>query len=288
MDGVGEVTAFLTKLGLEQCVQAVVHNGFYTSMEALRGATYEELVDSGVRPGHAKLMLSELSNAGLSTAPLSVSSDPAGGEVAAFLRSVGLEACLGALEGAGYSSVDALSRATLNELVGIGLKPVHARLIVSNLDGAASLGLQAGGGTRGSFDEESLLGGTRKKQPPVRLYAIGACLLLSLLVLYLGSGGGAGASAGGGGGGGGHHHPHKPRKEHASRPPGPASPQHGGVGVGGGGYVGGGGKGGMGGDGGGRESKERLSSKGSKGGGKGSKGGGKAAVPPLEAPPTAA
>ena len=40
MDGVGEVTAFLTKLGLEQCVQAVVHNGFYTSMEALRGATY--------------------------------------------------------------------------------------------------------------------------------------------------------------------------------------------------------------------------------------------------------
>ena len=42
MDGVGEVTAFLTKLGLEQCVQAVVHNGFYTSMEALRGATYEE------------------------------------------------------------------------------------------------------------------------------------------------------------------------------------------------------------------------------------------------------
>ncbi|EOD37581.1 hypothetical protein EMIHUDRAFT_122361 [Emiliania huxleyi CCMP1516] len=133
MDGVGEVTAFLTKLGLEQCVQAVVHNGFYTSMEALRGATYEEapshtqpLVDSGVRPGHAKLMLSELSNAGLSTAPLSVSSDPAGGEVAAFLRSVGLEACQGSLDGAGYSSVDALSRATLNELVGVGLKPVAA------------------------------------------------------------------------------------------------------------------------------------------------------------------
>ena len=48
MDGVGEVTAFLTKLGLEQCVQAVVHNGFYTSMEALRGATYEEA------PSHAQ------------------------------------------------------------------------------------------------------------------------------------------------------------------------------------------------------------------------------------------
>ena len=29
-------------------------------MEALRGATYEELVDSGVRPVHAKLILSSL------------------------------------------------------------------------------------------------------------------------------------------------------------------------------------------------------------------------------------
>ena len=38
----------------------VVHNGFYTSMEALKGATYEELVDSGVRPVHAKLIISHL------------------------------------------------------------------------------------------------------------------------------------------------------------------------------------------------------------------------------------
>ena len=34
-----EVEAFLRDIGLESCVQAVVHNGFYTSMEALRGAT---------------------------------------------------------------------------------------------------------------------------------------------------------------------------------------------------------------------------------------------------------
>ena len=54
MSGVAEVTAFLSSIGLETCVQAVVHNGFYTSMEALRGATYEELVDSGVRPVHAR------------------------------------------------------------------------------------------------------------------------------------------------------------------------------------------------------------------------------------------
>ena len=51
---------FLQDIGLETCVQAVVHNGFYTSMEALRGATYDELVDSGVRPVHAKLILSNL------------------------------------------------------------------------------------------------------------------------------------------------------------------------------------------------------------------------------------
>ena len=37
--GVQDVTSFLSSIGLEQCVQAVVHNGFYTSMEALKGAT---------------------------------------------------------------------------------------------------------------------------------------------------------------------------------------------------------------------------------------------------------
>ena len=43
MSGQQEVEKFLQEIGLESCVQAVVHNGFYTSMEALRGATYEEL-----------------------------------------------------------------------------------------------------------------------------------------------------------------------------------------------------------------------------------------------------
>ena len=63
MSGVHEVTAFLGSIGLDVCVQAVVHNGFYTSMEALKGATYEELVDSGVRPVHAKLIISHLGRA---------------------------------------------------------------------------------------------------------------------------------------------------------------------------------------------------------------------------------
>ena len=48
MAGTQEVERFLEQLGLESCVQAIIHNGFFTSMEALSGATYEELVDSGV------------------------------------------------------------------------------------------------------------------------------------------------------------------------------------------------------------------------------------------------
>ncbi len=130
-----EVHAFLASIGLEACAHAVVHNGFYTSMEALRGANLEELVDSGVRPAHAKLILSNLSanatafDADLHDAPTS--------EVASFLRSVGLENCNNALAEAGYSTLDALGRATIQDLVSAGLKPVHARLIVSNLDTAS-------------------------------------------------------------------------------------------------------------------------------------------------------
>jgi len=127
------VTAFLGKLGLEQCVQAVVHNGFYTSMEALRGATYEELVDSGVRPGHAKLILGHLSSSG-GMAPLGPAGDAlaaaalgGAGEVASFLRSVGLETCQAALEEAGYGSMEALGRATLKELVHVSCCPVLLR-----------------------------------------------------------------------------------------------------------------------------------------------------------------
>ncbi len=181
------MTAFLSKLGLEQCVQAVVHNGFYTSMEALRGATYEELVDSGVRPGHAKLILGHLNSSGglsASLGPIAEAAGAAGGaaEVAAFLRSVGLEACEGALSEAGYASVEALGRATLKELVAVGIKPVHARLIVSNLDSASSLaGATPAGRRNGSFDEESLLGGPRKRRTPTRLYALAAFGVLLLL-----------------------------------------------------------------------------------------------------------
>ena len=94
MSGVHEVTAFLGSIGLDVCVQAVVHNGFYTSMEALKGATYEELLDCGVRPMHAKLLLSNLGVKGGATGLGAAAPAPeASGaeEVASFLRSVGLE-----------------------------------------------------------------------------------------------------------------------------------------------------------------------------------------------------
>jgi hypothetical protein len=213
-----QVTAFLSKLGLEQCVQAVVHNGFYTSMEALRGATYEELVDSGVRPGHVKLILGHLSSSGLMPplgAPGEAPQTPTGGagEVASFLRSVGLETCQTALEEAGYGSVEALSRATLKELVGVGIKPVHARLIVSNLDSASTLnavGNTPAAHNRLAFDDEALLGGGHRKRPrPIRLYAVAGCFVLLILGgIYFGESGKAAAAAGrpvgGGRGRGGH------------------------------------------------------------------------------------
>ena len=114
MSGVHEVTAFLGSIGLDVCVQAVVHNGFYTSMEALKGATYEELLDCGVRPMHAKLLLSNLGVKGGATGLGAAAPAPeASGaeEVASFLRSVGLEHCLEPLRLAGYASLDALGDA---------------------------------------------------------------------------------------------------------------------------------------------------------------------------------
>jgi len=188
--GVLEVSSFLGSIGLEQCVQAVVHNGFYTSMEALRGATYDELVDSGVRPVHAKLILSNLDSKTPMT-PLGAAApadEEAGGteEVATFLRSVGLEMCLTPLLEAGYTSLDAVTRASLQELLAAGVKPVHARLIVSNLDSAASSGINMTPAAQrvASLDEETLLGGPRKRRSSPKLYLVA---LLCLLLLAMAS-----------------------------------------------------------------------------------------------------
>ena len=122
MSGVEEVAQFLNSIGLENCIQAVVHNGFYTSMEALKGATYEELVDSGVRPVHARLIMTNLDSKGPTGTfevssqlkPQASSSDVSRfEEVASFLRSVGLENCAATLSEAGYTSLEALSEANM-------------------------------------------------------------------------------------------------------------------------------------------------------------------------------
>jgi len=196
-----DVTDFLGSIGLEQCVQAVVHNGFYTSMEALRGTTYEELVDCGVRPVHAKLILSNLGSK--STLPpmgeQPLADEAAGGaeEVATFLRSVGLEVCLTPLTEAGYTSLDLLGRAPLQDLLAAGVKPVHARLIVSNLDSATSAGINMTPAAQRnvSLDEETLLGGPRKRRTPSKLYLGGALLVLLLLLAAFGFGSGGGSGA---------------------------------------------------------------------------------------------
>jgi len=191
MSGVQEVEAFLTEMGLEHSIQAVVHNGFYTSMEALKGATYEELVDSGVRPVHAKLIISHLG----SRTPLGLGTPiPAGApdaearaeEVATFLRSVGLENCQAQLTAGGFTSLEALGEASMQELLAAGLKPVHARLIVSNLDSASSAGINMTPANQRvvSLDEESLLGGPQKRKSHRARWYAGA-LLLFVLVLVL-------------------------------------------------------------------------------------------------------
>ena len=42
---------------------------------------------------------------------------------------------------AGFASLDVIGQTSMNALLEAGLKPVHARLIVSNLDSASSAGL---------------------------------------------------------------------------------------------------------------------------------------------------
>ena len=91
--GAHEVSSYLHSIGRDDCFHAVVHQGFYTSMDALRGATYEELVECGVRQAHAKLIVSSLGSGAAVSALAGVPAATELDEVAAFLRSVGLENC---------------------------------------------------------------------------------------------------------------------------------------------------------------------------------------------------
>ena len=190
MSGTAEVEAFLSEIGLESCIQAVVHNGFYTSMEALRNAQYEELVDSGVRPVHAKLIISNLgSKQEYGSLSSGASAIDGGDKVASFLRSVGLEHCSAQLDAAGLTTLELLGEATMPDLLTAGLKPVHARLILSNLETASTTGISTTPASRrlASLDSEEnggLLDAPNKKaSPPGRRLRIYGCALVLLLVM---------------------------------------------------------------------------------------------------------
>ena len=56
-DGISEVRRHLTDLGLAQCTDAVVNEGFYTSVDALRVATYAGLLECGLQAAHAQIIV---------------------------------------------------------------------------------------------------------------------------------------------------------------------------------------------------------------------------------------
>ena len=161
-----DVAAFLASIGREDCLHAVVQQGFFTSLDALRGATYQELVDCGVRQTHAKLIISSIGSAGaLPLGPAAAGLD----EVATFLRSIGLENCGQTVHDAGYTNLDQLAEASMQELLAAGLKTVHCRLIISNLSAASAAGpppssvgaaLTPIAQRMHSLEENSLLGGS--------------------------------------------------------------------------------------------------------------------------------
>ena len=128
---------------------------------------YEELMDCNVKPVHAKLILASLKSKAPST-PALASAEQERARMTAFLSGVGLEICQEALAQAGLNTIDSLKGAlptcagssappaaayppnppggvtpfpaqtavgkSAEDLIEVGLRAVHARLIVSNLD----------------------------------------------------------------------------------------------------------------------------------------------------------
>ena len=164
MSGTVELRKYLETIGCESYLETLTENGFYTTKAALASATYEELLDCNVRPVHAKLILSSLRASGGPSVP---AADDGPEVVANFLRSVGLEHTQDALKAAGYTSMARLGESSYEELVAANLKPVHARLIVSNLDSQSTAAAATPQRSVGGVDDEvlgsrtALLGGAR-------------------------------------------------------------------------------------------------------------------------------
>ena len=190
MSGTVELRKYLETIGCESYLETLTENGFYTTKAALASATYEELLDCNVRPVHAKLILSSLRASGGPSAP---AADDGPEVVANFLRSVGLEHTQDALKAAGYTSMARLGESSYEELVAANLKPVHARLIVSNLDSQSTAAAATPQRSMSGVDDEvlssrtALLGGGAQKPPPrskgsvAKVVLCLACLIGALL-----------------------------------------------------------------------------------------------------------
>ena len=190
MSGTVELRKYLETIGCESYLETLTENGFYTTKAALASATYEELLDCNVRPVHAKLILSSLRASGGPSVP---AADDGPEVVANFLRSVGLEHTQDALKAAGYTSMARLGESSYEELVSAKLKPVHARLIVSNLDSQSTAAAATPQRSMSGVDDEvlssrtALLGGGAQKPPPRSKGSVAkvelclACLIGALL-----------------------------------------------------------------------------------------------------------
>ena len=171
-DGITEVRHHLTGLGLAQCTDAVVNEGFYTSVDALRVATYAGLLECGLQALHAQAIVTsfggkappEMSrgpgparSAYLSSldvppscaavsaellSPTELSKGEAQGdgvegaaeEVAEFLRMMGLGEHVDPVLAAGIVSIEHLVMASTEQLTEAGLPRSDAARLVTSLD----------------------------------------------------------------------------------------------------------------------------------------------------------
>mmetsp|Transcript_35624 Transcript_35624/g.76061 ORF Transcript_35624/g.76061 Transcript_35624/m.76061 type:complete len:266 (-) Transcript_35624:43-840(-) len=189
LSGEQEVLEFLKGLGLEHLAPTLTQNGFFLSLSALSTAAYEELLDCNIKPVHAKLILSSLSST--RTKPTAGGSDSkAGPTLLSFLRSVGLDHCHEKLLKAGFDSVEGVSACSLRDLIDAGLSPVHARLIVANLDAvggspsefdlvAPARSREAN--SRAEGDTDNLLGGSKRSDHRARRLCLSFLLGLAMI-----------------------------------------------------------------------------------------------------------
>ena len=171
-DGITEVRHHLTGLGLAQCTDAVVNEGFYTSVDALRVATYAGLLECGLQALHAQAIVTSfggkappemsrgpgparsayLSSLDVPPSCAAVSAEllsptelskgevqgdgveGAADEVAEFLRMMGLGEHVDPVLAAGIVSIEHLVMASTEQLTEAGLPRSDAARLVASLD----------------------------------------------------------------------------------------------------------------------------------------------------------